>query len=177
MALTRTRCPQAPACVDEERPERGARRWTSGPGAASAPWLEDLWDRHSVAVYTLAFALLGDEASAGRAVQLGLGDLASSHPRVANHDALRSWAGHVYRHSQDLVDEVDSTRPAPSAMDSLRQLAHQQRAALALCLFGGHTSRDVASLLGLAPKAVADLLRNGLREAERLTAGGSLGHA
>ncbi len=150
---------------------------SAATSASAAPWLEELWDSHGVSVYSLAFALLGDEAAASRAVRLGLSDLASRPDRASTKDALRSWARQVYVRSRDLTDETPRTSPAGSTVSTLRQLARPQRTCLALCLFGGHTTRDVANLLGVAPKAVADLLRTGLREAEGLADAGTLSRA
>lgn len=144
---------------------------------ADRPWLEELWDSHSVSVYTLAWALLGDDASAARAVSRGLSDLTVAPGRASGKDALRSWARQVYLRSQEIGDPTTRPPAVPAAMTWLRQLALPQRTCVALCLFGGHTSREVATLLGVAPRAVADLLRTGLGEAERLAAGGNLGRA
>ena len=53
----------------------------------------------------------------------------------------------------------------------LGELAQLQRAGLALCVFGGHTYREAAGLLGLPPTTVAELLTSALREVNRLTTG------
>ena len=55
----------------------------------------------------------------------------------------------------------------------VNQLGQLQRACLALCLFGGHTYREAAALLGLAPSTAAALLTSGLTELGRPTAGSS----
>jgi hypothetical protein len=41
-------------------------------------------------------------------------------------------------------------------------LSRRQRAAIALALFGDHSYRDIASLTGETPLAVAELMRSGL---------------
>jgi len=143
----------------------------------AAPWLEDLWDRHGRAVYTLACALLGDETAAAQAVRLGMTDLAHSAERASTNDAHRSWARHVYVRSQEIADETSRISHSQSAMTSLGQLPLPQRTCLALCLYGGHTCREVASLLGVPHLAVADLLTTGLRDVERLAGGGTAAHA
>ncbi len=48
-------------------------------------------------------------------------------------------------------------------LGQIRQLPADQRAALGLCKFGGHTYRGAAAALGLAPDRVALLLRAALR--------------
>ena len=126
--------------------------------------LEGLWDRHGASVYTLAYALLGDETTAARAMRLGMNDLACAAECGSTGDSHRSWAHHVYLRSQELLADASSTPGATPAPQWLGHLAQVQRACLALCLFGGHTYREVASLLDLQPMAVADLLNTGLGE-------------
>jgi DNA-directed RNA polymerase specialized sigma24 family protein len=135
--------------------------------------LEDLWDRHGRSVYALAYALLGDERSAAQAVRLGMADLACSVGGASPNHTHRSWARHVYWRSQELTGEASSAPPLPPVMVWLGQLAQLQRACLALCLFGGHSHREAACLLGVPPTTVADLLSAGLREVKRLAADGT----
>ena len=61
----------------------------------------------------------------------------------------------------------------PPVMVWLGQLAHLQRACLALCVFGGLTHREAADLLDVPPSTVAELLTAGLRELGQLAAGGA----
>ncbi|MCW2834238.1 MAG: polymerase sigma-70 factor, subfamily [Nocardioides sp.] len=140
--------------------------------APSPTWdLEALWDRHGASVYTLAYALLGDETTAARAMRLGMHDLACAADCCSADDSHRSWSHHVYLRSQELLAEPSSAPvPAPTPQ-WLGHLAQVQRACLALCLFGGHTYREVASLLDLQPMAVADLLTTGLGDGTRLAGG------
>ena len=143
----------------------------------TARQLEDLWDRHGTSVYTLACAILGDEAAAAQAVTLGMTDLARSTGSASNTDAHRSWAHHTYWRSQELAGETPRTPHQPRATEWLGQLAELQRSCLALCLFGGHNYREAAGLLGLPPMTVADLLTSGLREVKRLPADGTTANA
>ena len=53
-------------------PKRGA------VGRGHGRKLEDLWDRHGGSAYSLACALLGNEAAAAEAVRLAMADLARS---------------------------------------------------------------------------------------------------
>ena len=50
----------------------------------------------------------------------------------------------------------------------LSRLARLQRASLALCIYGGLTHREAATLLGVPPGTVAELITAGLREVSRL---------
>ena len=146
----------------------------SGPESGTdALQLEDLWDHHGRSVYALACALLGDEAAATQAVTLGMSDLAHSTESVSEKDARRSLARHVYWRSQELADETSRTLQLPPAMVWLGQLAQLQRACLALCIFGGHTHRETAGLLGVPPLTVAGLVTSGLKEVGRLAAVGA----
>lgn len=129
--------------------------------------VEELWDRHGSSIYALACTLLGDETAAAHAVTQGMTDLARSAGTAPNNDTRRSWARHVYWRSQELAGQTSRTPHLPPAMVWLGQLAQLQRACLALCLFGGHSHREAADLLGVPPMTVADFLTAGLREVER----------
>jgi hypothetical protein len=131
--------------------------------------LEDAWDRHGRSVYALACILLGDREAAAQAVTLGLTDLAGSAHRVSAADALRRMARHVYWRTQELAAQPPSPPHLPPAMAGLGRLAQLQRASLALCVFGGHTYREAAGLLGVPPVTVAELLTAGLKEVGRFT--------
>jgi hypothetical protein len=135
--------------------------------------LADLWDRHGRSVYALACTLLGDEAAAIQAVTLGMNDLAQSTESVPAKDARRFMARHVYWRSKEFANEPFRTLHLPPAMVWLGQLAQLQRACLALCVFGGHTHREAAGLLGVPAMTVAELLTAGLREVGRFAAGGT----
>ena len=135
---------------------------------------EDLWERHGRAAYALACALLGDERVAGQAVTLAMTDLARWSGSASEHDARRSLARHLYWRSEELASETTRTLRLPPAMVWIGQLAQMQRTCLALCLFGGHTHREVAALVGLPPTAVAGLLTSGLKELGQLAGGEKL---
>lgn len=134
--------------------------------------LEGLWDRHGASVYTLAHALLGDETAAAQAMRLGMSDLDAAEVSGSTAESHRAWAHHVYVRSQELAAQPPSTAPTP-APQWLGHLAQVQRACVALCLFGGHTYREVASLLDLQPMTVAEMLTTGLGDGARRAAGGS----
>ena len=135
--------------------------------------LEHLWDRHGKCVYALACTLLGDERAATRAVTLAMRDLAGSPEVVPAEEGLRAMARQVYLRTQELSGETPRTLHLPPAMVWLGDLAQLQRGCLALCVFGGHTHREAARLLGVPPTTVAELLTMGLRELGRLRSGGA----
>ncbi len=139
-------------------------------GATSTDdWAEDLWNAHGQVVYSMACALLGDESAAMRAVALGMVDLVRADEVTSAADTARALARHIYRHSAHLASETYDSTSLPSAMVWLAQLARLQRAALALCAFGGLTYTDAAKVLGITPLAVAQLLTSGLEEIRRLS--------
>jgi DNA-binding CsgD family transcriptional regulator len=132
---------------------------------------EELWERHGRSAYAIARMLLADAAPAARAVELAMADLAHSAECESAREARRSMARHVYRRSQELSADTSQTLPMPPAMLSVHKLGQLQRACLALCLFGSHTYREAAALLGVAPSTAAALLTSGLTELGHPTAG------
>ena len=145
----------------------GQRRPTStGHTARQA---ENLLSGHGRAAFALACALLGDEETAVRATALGIVDLACS-PAVSPAGTRRALARRVYWRCEQIAGETTRAAPQPATMVRLRQLAQLQRTCLALCVFGGHTYREVASLLGVPPLTVATALTSGLKELGHLPA-------
>jgi len=139
----------------------------------TAQSLTDLWDRHGSSAYSLACALLGDDAAASLAVTRAMGDLAHSPDDASAEDAQRLLARRVYARCQGLAGDTPRTLLLPPMMVWLGELAQLQRACLALCVFGGHTHREAADLLGAPALTVAALLTSGLQELGRLSAGGT----
>lgn len=129
--------------------------------------LEEAWERHGRSVYALACTLLGDREAAAKAVTLGITDLARSDHRGSASDIRRCMARHVYWRTQELTALEPTAFHLPPAMAGLSRLAQLQRACLALCVFGGHTYREAAAVLGVPPATVAELLTAGLREMGR----------
>lgn len=129
--------------------------------------LEQLWDRHSASVYTLALVLVCDETAAAEAVRRAWADLSVSTARPRCVDAHRTWARCVYLRSQEVGDLTPSGGWPSEGTEALRDLPPTERACVALCLFGGHTYREVAHLLGVPPMVVAELLTTSLRTAGR----------
>lgn len=154
---------QGPGFPEHALPKASLR---SVPQASEVPGLppREVWERHGTSVYSLACALLGDEAAAMQAVSRAMVDLARDGEGVPEKDARRSLARHVYLRSQELVDDTFRSMDLPPAMVWLGELAPLQRACLALCVFGGHTHHQAADLLGVAPLTVAELLNAGLRD-------------
>lgn len=134
-----------------------------GPaGVTGDAWAEGLWSDHGSAVYALALALLGDEGTALRAVALGMVDFARWDIGTPTSDVRRVLSRHVHRRCADLASETSVPAGLPPLMGRIARLARLQRAAVALCVFGGHTYRDASEVLGLAPVVVAQLLTSSM---------------
>ena len=129
---------------------------------------EELWDLHGLSLFAMSCALLGDHTAAMRAVTLGMVDLyrSSEVGGPPAEQALRSAARHVFRHCDQMHREesVLWSLTEPSVMTWLGELADFQRHTLALCVFGGHTYREAADVLGVPPGTVARLLISGLHQ-------------
>lgn len=138
------------------------------PGATSShSWAEHLWNDHGQRLYSLAFALLGDETEAMHAVALGMVELVRFDGATSADDRGCVLARLVYVRSVSLADQVPRRTGLPPTMGRLAELADLQRASIALCAFGGHTYRCAAEVLGIAPPTVAQLLTSGLAEIGR----------
>ena len=143
----------------------------AGPtGPNQAAQVDELWERHGRAVFGLACSVLGDEGAAIQAVALGMRDLLRSGVDASAADVRRVLAGHVFGRSRELVAGTPRNPAIPPLMQCVGQLAELQRAALALCVFGGHTHREAAAVLGVPSLTVAHMLTAGLHELGRLAA-------
>ncbi len=100
-------------------------------------------------------------------------DLALSTTAESREETLDFLSRRVFLHSQDVSVAPSSSPHLPPVMGWLGQLAHLQRACLALCVFGGLTHREAADLLAVPPGTVAELLTAGLRELGQVAAGGA----
>ena len=121
------------------------------PGAGLTP--EELWQRHGASLLSMARVVLGDEAQALRAVTLGMVDLYRRGDPLPD-EALRSVAHSVYRHCHRSSQEESIRWPTCDGP---------------LCVYGGHTYRDAARVLGITEASVAELLTTGLRDLGRRT--------
>ena len=151
--------------------------------------LAEAYRRHSGAVFALARRLLESRAQAEEIVQEafirlwhspdrfdpGRGSLRSylltmTHSRSVdlirsesarrrrqNRDAQRSVVG-----DYDLQSEVDDVIVAEQVRDALELLTDDERAAIELAYFGGHTYREVAKILGEPEGTIKTRIRAGL---------------
>ena len=144
---------------------------TSSPDTTgTTAWAEDLWKDHGTPLYWLAYAVLGEETAAIRAVALGMVDFVRFDESTATpHETRRTLARHVYRRCTELARELSTSTELPPVMGWLAQLAWLQRASLALCSYGGHTYQEAAEVLHISPRMAAQLLTAGLHELSSLS--------
>lgn len=107
---------------------------------------EELWDLHGSALFALACALVGDEPTALHAVTWAMADLYSHFdavPDIPQGEALREAAECLFMrcHAVPADTHVRRTMILPPLMVLLGEIACEQRGALALCAFGGHSYR------------------------------------
>lgn len=132
--------------------------------------------RHGSTLYTLAHVLAGDREHAEQlvlqAIFTGRAGGVTRNP-ADPQDGLRRLARLIYL--QWCADVGPKSVPAASAPQpgalagptlllGLKAMPHEQRAAVALCMFGGHSYRQAAEVLVLPAEAVAELLRDALYE-------------
>ncbi len=152
--------------------------------------LAEAYRRHAGAVFGLARRVINDAAMAEEVVQevfLRLWNepekfdpergslrsflLAQTHGRAV--DLLRSDSSRRKREERearqtaeagyDIEHEVWDLAMAEHVKDALAVLSEDERKAIELAYFGGHTYREVASMLGTPEGTVKSRIRTGLR--------------
>ncbi|MCL2394566.1 MAG: sigma-70 family RNA polymerase sigma factor [Acidimicrobiaceae bacterium] len=159
-------------------------------GRWSEEALAEVYRRHGGAVYGLARRVLGDESRAEEVTQevfvrlwqqperfdadrgtLRSYLLAAAHGRAV--DVVRSETSRRRREEQeakatatapyDLEHEVWDLALAEQVKAALNELDPDERQAIELAYFGGHTYRQVAAMLGQPEGTVKSRIRVGLR--------------
>lgn len=164
--------------------------------------LAEAYRRHAGAVFALARRLLGDATHAEEIVQEiflrlwqqperfdpGRGSLrsfllAQSHGRAV--DSLRSEGSRRRREERDFLrtaesgydveHEVWDLAVADKVQDALGTLPVEERRAIEMAYYGGHTYREVADLLGQPEGTVKSRIRAGLRRLRTELAAAGMG--
>jgi RNA polymerase sigma-70 factor (ECF subfamily) len=170
--------------------ERADAQLLVGAARADAQALAELYRRHGTLVYGLARRLLGDEDEAQDVTQEifvhlwehpdrfdpGRGSLRTylltrTHSRAV--DAIRSRAARIAREERDArsapldVSEVErgvwDLAAADRVTKAVVRLPAEERAAIELAYFGGHTYKEVAELLSTPEGTVKSRIRKGLQ--------------
>lgn len=137
--------------------------------------IDTLIDEHSADLFSLAYIILGDHREAEDVVAHLLSDACRRPHRNPDRGSRRNLSRRLYLSCTRVrigprLPFVPADRPvdhdaaAVTVIMRLGELSEQQRATLALCLFGDHTYEQVADLIALPAPVVLQLLRSGLRE-------------
>lgn len=135
---------------------------------AREPAAVRVYDQHGGALYALASVLTGDSLTAEEVVvRVVCAAGAAASPGVPA-ELCRDLARSVYVECNDLgsrgsARSARGTRIVRGPAARLVDLSTEQRAALALAMFGGADYHWVADVMGLTPAEVAEHLRDGLR--------------
>jgi DNA-directed RNA polymerase specialized sigma24 family protein len=120
-------------------------------GAAAT--VDDVWQRHGRALYALALTMCQDAEQAEAVVVQAVLDACTPDHLAVPAVGRAELARYVYVLWQRRRGDRHEGR------------ASLQRSAVAMGLFGDHTYREVATLMGLPAREVADLMRSGLLDA------------
>lgn len=147
------------------------------PRDARSRFVDHACDHHGEAMLGLAVMILGGPAEAELAVVDAISDAYARSLGTRAHDSgslrrelarLTYWRCIRGRGPGTANDPPAATTvglepgSASLATESLRTLPVQERAAIALCLYGEHTYQEAADLLALPSETVAELLSLGL---------------
>lgn len=148
------------------------------PRGGGSGFANHAYDHHGTSMFCLAMVVTGRAAEAEMAVVDAISEARgrSSCTRADDHDSLRHELARltywrcIRGRGPGTMDYVPSAptvgfdhRSGALATESLRTLPVQERAAIALCLYGEHTYQEAADLVALPPTTVAGLLSVGLR--------------
>jgi len=152
----------------------------SQPEPATVPYVPDIESlnaEHGTALHSLASVILTDRTQAEDAVTQLLAQACNEPPLTADGTSRRVLGRRLYLNCTwtRLVSGLShgSPSPAPSkpsptgltgTIAQLSALPEQQRAIIALFVYGDHTFEEVAELMSLPLPAVLTLARSGLDE-------------
>jgi hypothetical protein len=162
--------------ASRSRALRPGSRATRSSTRSAPPAIDDVWQRHGRAMFALALVVCEDAEAAETVVVQAILDACTPSDIAVLSVGRQELARYVYvlegRRRAESTQPAADRRPDAAALSSsgvagAEDLSHRQRSAIALALFGDHTYRDVASLMGLPAPDVAELMRSGLIEAGR----------
>lgn len=136
------------------------RRASGGDVAA----LSVLYDRHSAALFNLAYGVSGDLAAAGSAVHQAFGRVCADPSSTRSGTPLRrNLARLTFLASREAADHIQDEIPKESVKGRCSSVRGQERALLGLTMYGGHSYREAAELLLIDAGDAAEILRASLR--------------
>lgn len=121
-----------------------------------------LYDRYGQQLYAVATTLTGDPDLAEQIVMQAISVHGDGQTDLRDLSAA-VWVAWLCWAPADGTDGASQPSSLPTLTSQLHALPDDQRVALALCRFGGHTYRQVAELLELPAETVARLLGDALR--------------
>lgn len=165
MAETLADAHRAPAPEGARHPALETLRRALRPAKKPEPRVATTYDELGHALYLFACVLTDDVKLAEQLVvqtivahQSGPSTLQDLSAGV--HVAWLAW-GHPPLSAES--SPLPGTSPSALMLHEIHGLPTDQRAALGLCKYGGHTYRQAADLLDLPPEQVARLLCDALR--------------
>lgn len=123
------------------------------------------FDEFGQLIHRFAYMLTGDSELAE---QLAIQAILAHEPEPSTLQELSAGVYAAWIGRGTPVSPRETAAPLQSwanepLVDQIHALPTDQRAALGLCKFGGHSYRGAAEVLGLAPERVARLLGDALR--------------
>lgn len=147
------------------------RLWASARRGDTAA-MEKVYAEHGDDLLALAWTLLGNRADAKVVVIETLADACTASDLGCREPIDGTADPDLKRRLSRLTYERCRARPIVATGTAMPEvLSWQQRAAIALCMFGAHTCDEAASVLALTAATVAELLRSGLHELAPLLEG------
>jgi RNA polymerase sigma-70 factor (ECF subfamily) len=161
-------------------------RLLAGVGRAEVSAFEDLYDRYSRSVYSLAMTMLRDAEAAREVTQEVFLDLwRTARAFEPTRGSARSWILSLAHHKsvdavrrrrlraveplsealpsgQDVAAEAAAALARGRVREALSTLTLDQRNAIALAYYGGYTQREIAERLGIPLGTIKTRMRDGM---------------
>lgn len=172
--------------VGMPRDDQAEERLLAAVARAEAPAFEDLYDRYSRSVYSLAMTMLRDAEAArevaqevfldlwrtARAFDPARGSARSWILSLAHHksvDAVRRMRlraaeplSEGIRSDQDVAAEAAAGLARGRVREALSALTPEQREAIALAYYGGYTQGEIAERLSVPLGTIKTRMRDGM---------------
>jgi len=172
--------------VGMRREDQAEERLLAGVAQAEVSAFENLYDRYSRSVYSLAITMLRDAEAAREVAQEVFLDLwRTARAFDPARGSARSWILSLAHHksvdavrrlrlraaeplSETMPSEHDVAADAATGLargrvrEALAVLSAEQREAIALAYYGGYTQREIAERLGIPLGTIKTRIRDGM---------------